>query len=124
MRVLIVDDEPLSRSTLLKVLSRRSDLQAVDSAKDGIEALELLEKRPYDILLLDIQMPELSGIDLAGRLNKRRDPLPSIIFVTAHHQHAVAAFERFADDLEHLAASVATGSPLGEPLAAWSPTTV
>ena len=98
MRVLIVDDEPLSRNSLLKVLSKRTDLHAVDSAKDGIEALDLLEKQLYDILLLDIQMPELSGIDLAGRLNRRRGPLPSIIFVTAHHQHAVAAFEKHAVD--------------------------
>jgi len=98
MRALIVDDEPLSRNTLLKVLAKRADLQTVDSAKDGVEALELLETKPYDILLLDIQMPELSGIDLAARLNKRRGPIPSIVFVTAHNQHAIEAFETHAVD--------------------------
>src|SRR5260370_31028005 len=43
-------------------------------------------------------MPELSGIELADRLNKRQRPIPSIVFVTAHHQHAVAAFEKHAVD--------------------------
>ncbi len=98
MRVLIVDDEPLSRSSLKNALRARNDIQALDCANDAVDALELLQKKPYDVLLLDIQMPELSGIELADRLNKRRQPIPSIVFVTAHHQHAVAAFEKHAVD--------------------------
>src|SRR5262245_4847437 len=98
MRVLIVDDEPLSRSALANALRARSDVDAFDSAKDAIQAFEMLEKRPYDVLLLDIQMPELSGIELAKRLNRRVAPIPSIVFVTAHHEHAVAAFEMHAVD--------------------------
>ena len=50
------------------------------------------------MLLVDIGMPGLSGIDLADRLNKSNQPIPSIIFVTAHDQHAVAAFENHAID--------------------------
>jgi DNA-binding LytR/AlgR family response regulator len=98
VRVLIVDDEPLSRSSLEHVLRQRDGIQALDSANDAVEALELLQKKSYDVLLLDIHMPELSGIELAVRLNKWRRPIPSIVFVTAHHQHAIEAFEQHAVD--------------------------
>ncbi|HKF50658.1 MAG TPA: LytTR family DNA-binding domain-containing protein [Terracidiphilus sp.] len=98
MRVLIVDDEPLARSALERALRGRNDIETLDSAKDAIQALEMMQEATYDVLLLDIRMPELSGIDLADRLNKSNQPIPSIIFVTAHDQHAVAAFENHADD--------------------------
>jgi two-component system, LytTR family, response regulator len=98
MRVLIVDDEPLARNALEIVLRARNDIESVDSAVDALQALELLQKRPYDVLLLDIRMPELSGIELADRLKKRKPPIPAIIFVTAHDQHAVTAFEKHAVD--------------------------
>jgi two-component system, LytTR family, response regulator len=98
VRVLIVDDEPLSRRALVDALGARNDVQVLDTASDAIEALELLERKPYDVVLLDIHMPELSGIELADRLNKRQGEMPSIVFVTAHHQHAVAAFEKHAVD--------------------------
>jgi two-component system, LytTR family, response regulator len=98
MRVLIVDDEPLARSALERVLRERNDIDSVDSAVDAFEALNFLQERPYDVLLLDIRMPELSGIELVDRLKQRKAPVPSIIFVTAHNQHAVAAFEKHAVD--------------------------
>lgn len=98
MRVLIVDDEPLARSALENVLRGRSDIESVDSAVDALQAMDLLQERPYDVLLLDICMPELSGIELADRLKGRKPPVPSIIFVTAHGQHAVMAFEKHAID--------------------------
>jgi two-component system, LytTR family, response regulator len=98
MRVLIVDDEPLARNALQGVLRTRKDIDSVDSAVDAFEALNLLQQRPYDVVLLDIRMPELSGIELVDRLNKRKLPMPSIIFVTAHNQHAVTAFEKHAVD--------------------------
>jgi two-component system LytT family response regulator len=98
MRVLIVDDEPLSRSALKNAVAERKDVEVLDSAADAVEALEMLERKPYDVLLLDIHMPELSGMELADRLNKRAGAIPSIVFVTAHHEHAVAAFERHAVD--------------------------
>ena len=98
MRVLIVDDEPLARNALESVLRARSDVERFDSAIDALQALDLLQKRPYDVLLLDIRMPELSGIELADRLKKQKPPMPSIVFVTAHDQHAVTAFEKHAVD--------------------------
>jgi two-component system, LytTR family, response regulator len=98
MRVLIVDDEPLARSALEQALCGRDDIEALDSAKDAFQALDMMQKESYDVVLLDIRMPELSGIELADRLNKRHRPMPSIVFVTAHNQHAVAAFENHAVD--------------------------
>lgn len=98
MRVLIVDDEPLARSALEQALCGRNDIEALDSAIDAIQALDMMQKEKYDVILLDIRMPELSGIELAHRLNKQNQPIPSIVFVTAHDQHAVAAFENHAVD--------------------------
>jgi DNA-binding LytR/AlgR family response regulator len=98
MRVLIVDDEPLARSALANVLATRSDVEDFDSAADAVEALDKLQSETYDVLLLDIQMPELSGIELVDCLKKWKQPMPAVIFVTAHHQHAVTAFEKHAVD--------------------------
>src|SRR6516225_51539 len=98
MRVLIVDDEPLARSALEQALRGRNDIEMMDSAKDAIQALEMMQEDKYDVLLVDIGMPGLSGIELADRLNKRNQPIPSIIFVTAHDQHAVEAFANHAVD--------------------------
>jgi len=98
MRVLIVDDEPLARTTLMSALAERSDVEALDSAKDGVEAINKLDAESYDVVLLDIRMPELSGLELAERIKHRKDSLPSIIFVTAYSEHAVEAFEKHAID--------------------------
>ena len=98
MRVLIVDDEPLARDALMEALTNRDDIERLDSAKDAGEALGKIEEEGYDVLLLDIQMPEQSGIELATSLSKRHQPVPAVVFVTAHQEHAVAAFERHAID--------------------------
>ena len=98
MRVLIVDDEPLSRTALEKIVSVRLDIEKYDSARDSFEAIEKLNANPYDVLLLDINMPELSGIELVNRLVAGGTPLPSVVFVTAHDQYAIAAFEQHAVD--------------------------
>jgi two-component system LytT family response regulator len=98
VRVLIVDDEPLARSALENILAARSEVESFESAEDAVAALEKLQNSSYDILLLDIKMPELSGIELIDCLSKRRQPLPSVVFVTAHHEHALAAFEKHAVD--------------------------
>ena len=98
MRVLIVDDEPLARTSLAEILSSRPDVERFDSANDAIEALELLSRNSYDVMLLDISLPELSGLELLDRLQKSDWALPSVVFVTAYSQHALAAFERHAVD--------------------------
>lgn len=98
MRVLIVDDEPLARTSLARILAARPDVERFDSASDAIEAQECLSKNSYDVMLLDISMPELSGLELLGRLQQEGRPLPSVVLVTAYAQHAVAAFEKHAVD--------------------------
>src|SRR5215472_7546454 len=95
MRVLIVDDEPLTQTALANILSARSDVEHFDSANDAIEALEKLATDSYDVLLLDIDL-DLSGSQLVDQLPER--DRPSIVFATAHVEHAVAAFERHTVD--------------------------
>jgi len=98
MRVLIVDDEPLARTALAQILGARRDVERFDAAADAFEAHELLSKANYDVMLLDISMPELSGLDLLGGLQQQGRPLPSVVMVTAYAQHALAAFEKHAVD--------------------------
>jgi two-component system, LytTR family, response regulator len=97
MRVLVVDDEPLTRTALASVLSQRADVEEFDVAEDAHQALAKLQACAYDVLLLDIQMPEISGLKLVERLGEHR-PIPSVVFVTAHQEHAVEAFSKRAID--------------------------
>lgn len=98
MRVLIVDDEPLARTALAQILEARPDVEGFDAANDAIEAQERLAHENYDVMLLDVSMPELSGLELLSRLEHDRRPIPSVVFVTAYAQYALAAFERHAVD--------------------------
>jgi two-component system, LytTR family, response regulator len=97
MRVLIVDDERLSLMAVANVLSARNDVEHVDFAEDAIEALEKLTSGYYDVLLLDLDL-ELSGSQMVEQLRERNLPLPSIVFVTAHVEYAIAAFEKHTVD--------------------------
>ena len=98
MRVLIVDDESRAQTALANILSARSDVEHLDSANDASEALAKLATDSYDVLLLHIDMLDLSDTQLVDQLRKRNIPLPSIVFVTTHVEHAVAAFERHTVD--------------------------
>jgi two-component system LytT family response regulator len=98
MRVLIIDDEPLAVSALARILLERHDVETFDSANDAVEAFEKLSKETYDVLLLDINMPEVSGIELLDQMRNDDRPVPSIVFVTAHEEHAVTAFKKHAVD--------------------------
>jgi two-component system LytT family response regulator len=97
MRVLVVDDEPLTRAALTGLLAQRSDVEKVEVAEDAQQALAILRASPCDVLLLDIQMPGLSGLQLVERLG-RENPPPSVVFITAYAEHAVEAFEKRAVD--------------------------
>ena len=98
MRVLIVDDEPLARIALAQILTARADVESFHAANDAIEAQELLARDNYDVMLLDVSMPELSGLEFLARLQHYERPLPSVVFVTAYAQYALVAFERHAVD--------------------------
>jgi DNA-binding LytR/AlgR family response regulator len=88
----------MARTALEGILSSRGDVDNFESADDAVEALEKLRKNVYDVLLLDIHMPELSGLELVDELKKQERPLPSVVFVTAYQNHALAAFEKRAVD--------------------------
>jgi two-component system LytT family response regulator len=98
MRVLIIDDEPLAQTALINALAARSDVEHFEAANDAVEALDKLRKDSYDVLLLDINMPEISGIELLDRLKENDRPIPSVVFVTAHDEHAITAFRKHAVD--------------------------
>ena len=70
MRVLIVDDEPLARTALERALSARADIEILHSAKDAVQALDMMQTGQYDVLLLDIGMPILSGIEAGKRFGE------------------------------------------------------
>ncbi|MFT3783994.1 MAG: LytTR family DNA-binding domain-containing protein [Nibricoccus sp.] len=90
----IVEDEPLARKTLRDLLADVSWLEFVGEAADGLAGVELVNEKRPDLVFLDINMPELSGLEVLKRFLYE----PSIIFTTAHDQHAIAAFELAAVD--------------------------
>lgn len=96
MRVAIIDDEPLARERLAGFLAREEGVVLVGEAGDGPGGLELIRRERPDLILLDIQMPGMSGLELLRELGEKE--IPETIFVTAHSEHAVAAFEVHALD--------------------------
>ncbi|MCM2268847.1 MAG: LytTR family DNA-binding domain-containing protein [Thermoanaerobaculia bacterium] len=96
LKVLIVDDEPLARQRLRRLLTPEGDLEIVGECSSAQEALAVLEADRPDLLLLDVQMPEQDGFALLRALPD--DGRPAVIFVTAFDEHAVAAFEVNAVD--------------------------
>jgi two-component system LytT family response regulator len=91
LRVVIVDDEPRAREKLQRYLADDPRVRVVGEAGDGIAAVRVVEEERPDLVLLDIQMPELDGFDVLASIDL--DPLPRIVFVTAHDEHALRAFE-------------------------------
>ncbi len=95
MKVLIVDDEPPARDRLRELLNRLADYEPCGEAGNGAEALRLAASTRPDIVLLDIQMPGLDGLEIAGRLAELAQS-PAIIFVTAYGDYALEAFDAHA----------------------------
>jgi DNA-binding LytR/AlgR family response regulator len=94
MNVLIVDDEPLARRRLRKLLARIAGVSVVGEAEHGEAALALVNDEPPDLVLLDIDMPGLDGLALARSLPKQI----CVVFTTAHREHALEAFRLAAAD--------------------------
>ncbi len=94
IKVLIVDDEKLVRDYLRRVIGERNDIDIVGEAIDGTEAISMVQELSPDIMLLDIQMPELDGFGVLDFL----DTPPPTIFVTAYDEYAIQAFEVNAVD--------------------------
>jgi two-component system, LytTR family, response regulator len=95
IRVLLIDDEQPARDRLRQLLAAEADVEIVGEAEDGVQAAERVAELTPDLLLLDIQMPGLGGLELAASLPR---PRPAIIFCTAFDQYAVDAFELNAVD--------------------------
>jgi len=96
LRVVIADDERPARAFLRSVLASYDDVAVVGEASNGAESDELIERLAPDLALLDLQMPEVHGLDVVRLLRKTR--LPLVAFVTAYDEHAVRAFELNAVD--------------------------
>jgi two-component system LytT family response regulator len=96
MRVMIVDDEPHARQRLRTLLEGEPALEVVGEAGDGLEALEKIRALTPDVVFLDIQMPELSGLQLLERLSGER--VPRVVFTTAYDEYAIEAFDLAALD--------------------------
>ncbi|MFV2004264.1 MAG: LytR/AlgR family response regulator transcription factor [Gammaproteobacteria bacterium] len=97
MNVLIVDDEHLARQRLRKMLSATSEHQIIGEAETGEDALRKTQASNPDVVLMDIRMPGMDGIEAASYIN-RMDKPPAIIFTTAFSDHALNAFETHAID--------------------------
>jgi DNA-binding LytR/AlgR family response regulator len=97
LKVLVIDDERPALDELVFLLGRQADVGEILAVDSATEALRLLQDSQVDAIFLDVQMPGLTGLELAQVLSRFRNP-PPIVFVTAHEQHAVDAFELRAVD--------------------------
>jgi two-component system response regulator AlgR len=97
MKILIVDDEPLARNRLEDLLNDIGGVDITGFAANGREALEKTQTLQPDLILLDIRMPELSGLEVAMHLAQMKQP-PAVIFTTAYSDHALEAFDANAVD--------------------------
>lgn len=96
LRIVIVDDEPPARARLRRLLKAHDDVEVVAECGDGATAVQVIEAESPDLVLLDVQMPELDGFEVLRTLDVPE--LPEIIFVTAFDKYAVRAFEVHALD--------------------------
>ena len=95
---MVVDDEQLARDELCYQLEQLAEVEVVAQAGNGLEALSAADRHEPDLVFLDIQMPGLSGFEVARRLLEREQQAPALVFVTAFDQHAIEAFEVNAVD--------------------------
>ena len=97
MKVLIADDEPLARERLRMLLSAHGDVVVVAESGDGQATLDACARAQPDVVLLDIAMPGIDGLDVARHL-AGLEPRPAVVFCTAYDSHALSAFEAAAID--------------------------
>lgn len=97
MKALIVDDEPLARERLSVLLRQCADVEIVGEASDGRRAVEQAQALAPDVVLLDVRMPVMDGIEAARHMSQL-DEAPAVILCTAYDEHALAAFDAGAVD--------------------------
>jgi two-component system, LytTR family, response regulator len=96
IRTLIVDDEPLARERLASLLKGESDIDVIGQYSNGVEALKAIERQHPDLVFLDLEMPEMDGVTMLGKVKVESPPV--FVFVTAHEKFALKAFELNALD--------------------------
>ena len=96
MKAIIIDDEPLARQRIRMLLENETDIRLIGEFQNGKEALTGIKKLHPDLVFLDVQMPEMDGFELLGKLPKNEWPI--ILFTTAYDQYALQAFEIHAID--------------------------
>lgn len=124
MKVLVADDEPLARERLRALLEEMGEVDMVVEAADGRSALDLVLAEAPDVVLLDIRMPGMDGLEAARHMAALKSP-PPVVFTTAYEQHALDAFETQAVDYllkpirrERLAQALARAHSIGPALLA------
>ena len=95
LRVLVADDEAMARKRMVRLASALPGVAVVGTAEDGQQVLDAIAEEPVDLVLLDIQMPGLTGLDASALMPADG---PTVIFTTAHPEHALAAFDIGAAD--------------------------
>jgi two-component system LytT family response regulator len=93
---MVADDEAPARQRIIDLLRRDSQVAAIIEASDGLSAVEIIQNRRPDLVFLDVQMPELTGLEVIAEVGAERMPLT--VFVTAYDEHAIRAFEANALD--------------------------
>ena len=96
IQVLIVDDEKLARNRIRFLLEKSEKIEIIGESKNGLEAYNFLQTHKPDLVFLDIQMPEMTGLELIETIGASK--FPPVIFVTAYDQYAIKAFELCAVD--------------------------
>jgi two-component system LytT family response regulator len=94
--VLIVEDEPIARRGLRKLLNSRGDVEVVGECANGLDAVDFIRRKQPDLVVLDVRMPGLSGLDVVLKVGP--DAMPLVVFVTAYDNFAIRAFELAAVD--------------------------
>jgi len=96
LATLIVDDEPVARQRLQRLLKTAPDVRLLPACADGRSAIAAIEERRPDLVFLDVQMPEINGFEVLAAVGAKH--MPAVIFVTAHDKFALQAFEARALD--------------------------
>jgi len=89
IRALVVDDEKLARDRLLSFLRHCEDIEVIGQAKNGVDAVRMIEEQSPDLVFLDVQMPGMDGFAVLNAVSKH----PQIVFATAFDEYAIRAFE-------------------------------
>ena len=93
---LVVDDEPIARRAIVRLLKSDPEIELLDECGDGMSAVQAIQRHTPDLVFLDVQMPAMTGMDVVATIGAER--MPATVFVTAYEQYAVRAFEANAVD--------------------------